>query len=184
MDLPAEQIGPYRILKVLGEGGMGAVYLAEQTEPLRRQVALKLIRPSRVDEQAIHRFKAERQALARMNHPNVAQVYEAGDTELGQPYIAMEYVPGLSITDYCDRHRLTLHQRLDLFTAVCDGIQHAHQKGLIHRDIKPGNILVTEPPGSGEQGRPVAKVIDFGIAKGMEESLTPASGSLTGDRVL
>ncbi len=159
---------------------MGAVYLAEQTEPMRRQVALKLIRPSQVDQRAVHRFEAERQALARMNHPNVAQVYEAGDTTLGQPYIAMEYVPGLSITEYCDQNRLSVHQRLDLFTAVCDGIQHAHQKGIIHRDIKPGNILVT----AGEQGRPVPKVIDFGIAKGMEEPLTGAGHSLTGDRVL
>ena len=177
-----EQIGPYRLLKILGEGGMGTVYLAEQTEPLRRQVALKLMRPSQVDPRTVHRFEAERQALARMNHPNVAQVYEAGDTELGQPYIAMEYVPGPPITEYCDQHRLTVHQRLDLFAAVCDGIQHAHQKGIIHRDIKPGNILVTEA--AGESGRPVPKVIDFGIAKGMEEPLTGAGPSLTGDRVL
>ncbi len=184
MNPTPEQIGPYRILKILGEGGMGEVYLAEQTEPFRRQVALKLIRPSHADEKAIHRFEAERHAMARMNHPNVAQVYEAGDTDLGQPYIAMEYVPGPTITDYCDRHRLSLRERLDLFTAVCDGIQHAHQKGLIHRDIKPGNILVTEAPGSGGQRRPVPKVIDFGIAKAMEESLTPTSGSLTGERVL
>ncbi len=180
MALPPEQVGPYRLLKILGEGGMGTVYLAEQTEPLRRQVALKLIRPSQVDQRTVHRFEAERHALARMNHPNVAQVYEAGDTELGQPYIAMEYVPGPSITDYCDANRLTVQKRLELFTAVCDGIQHAHQKGIIHRDIKPGNILVTEAPGEGA----VPKVIDFGIAKGMEEPLTGAGHSLTGDRVL
>ncbi len=177
-----DQIGPYRLLKILGEGGMGAVYLAEQTEPLRRQVALKLIRPSRVDRQAIHRFEAERQALARMNHPNVAQVYEAGNTELGQPYIVMEYVPGLSITEYCDRNRLTVRQRLELFATVCDGIQHAHQKGIIHRDVKPGNILVTEAEGG--ESRPVTKVIDFGIAKGMEEPLTGGGHSMTGDRLL
>ncbi len=182
MAQPGEKIGPYTLLEVLGEGGMGAVYLAEQTEPLHRRVALKLIRPGRVDRRAIHRFEAERQALARMNHPNVAQVYEAGDTELGQPYIAMEYVPGLPITEYCDRHRLTVAERLELFAAVCDGIQHAHQKGVIHRDIKPGNVLVADA--LGEQGRPVPKVIDFGIAKGMEEPLTGASRSLTGDRVL
>ncbi len=182
MALSSEQIGPYRLLSILGEGGMGSVYLAEQIEPLRRQVALKLIRPSGIDPHAVHRFEAERQALARMNHPNVAQVYEAGDTDLGQPYIAMEYVPGMSITRYCNQHQLTVGQRLELFISVCDGIQHAHQKGIIHRDIKPGNILVTAV--AEESGRPVAKVIDFGIAKGMGEPLTGAGQALTGDRVL
>ncbi len=155
-----QRIGRYRILEVLGQGGMGTVYLAEQTEPIRRQVAIKVIRASRRDAQFTHRFEAERQALARMSHPCIAQVYEAGDTESGQPFFAMEHVPGEPITDYCDRERLSIDQRLDLFVAVCRGIHHAHQKGILHRDIKPPNILVAT-----EQGRPVPKIIDFGVAK-------------------
>ena len=154
------RIGRYRILEVLGQGGMGTVYLAEQTEPIRRQVAIKVIRASRLDAQFTHRFEAERQALARMSHPCIAQVYEAGDTENGQPFFVMEHVPGEPITDYCDRERLSIDQRLDLFAAVCRGIHHAHQKGILHRDIKPANILVAK-----EQGLPVPKVIDFGVAK-------------------
>jgi len=161
------RIGRYKILEVLGEGGMGTVYLAEQTAPIRRRVAVKLVRAARFDRQTAHRFEAERQALARMSHPAIAQVYEAGDTESGQPFFAMEHVPGVPITKYCDRERLSIEQRIDLFCAVCGGIQHAHQKGILHRDIKPANILVAT-----EQGRPVPKIIDFGIAK----ALDPAAG--------
>jgi len=164
-----ERIGRYRILEPLGEGGMGTVYLAEQTEPIRRRVAIKLIRSTRLDPHSTHRFEAERQALARMSHPAIAQVYEAGDTESGQPFFAMEHVPGEPITAYCDRERLSIEQRLHLFCAVCGGIQHAHQKGILHRDIKPANILVAT-----EQGRPVPKIIDFGIAKALD---TPLAGS-------
>ena len=158
-----ERIGRYRILEVLGQGGMGTVYLGEQTEPIHRQVAIKVIRASRLDKQFTHRFEAERQALARMSHPCIAQVYEAGDTEDGQPFFAMEHVPGEPITDYCDRERLTIEQRLDLFVEVCRGIHHAHQKGILHRDIKPANILVAT-----DQGRPVPKIIDFGVAKALD----------------
>lgn len=158
------KIGRYRILEVLGQGGMGTVYLAEQTEPIQRQVAIKLIRSSRLDTQFTHRFEAERQALARMSHPCIAQVYEAGDTENGQPFFAMEHVPGLPITGYCDRERLTIDQRLDLFVAVCRGIHHAHQKGVLHRDIKPENIILDS------QGN--AKIMDFGLARPVNR-LTP-----------
>ncbi|MEZ5312346.1 MAG: serine/threonine-protein kinase [Thermoanaerobaculia bacterium] len=157
------RIGRYRVLEVLGQGGMGTVYLAEQTEPIRRRVAIKLIRSSRRDTKFTHRFEAERQAVARMSHPCIAQVYEAGDTDQGQPFFAMEHVPGVPITEYCRRERLSLEERLDLVVAVCRGIQHAHQKGVLHRDIKPGNILVAT-----EQGRPSPKIIDFGVAKDLE----------------
>jgi tetratricopeptide (TPR) repeat protein/tRNA A-37 threonylcarbamoyl transferase component Bud32 len=169
------KIGRYRILEVLGQGGMGTVYLAEQTEPIQRQVAIKLIRSSRLDTQFTHRFEAERQALARMSHPCIAQVYEAGDTENGQPFFAMEHVPGLPITGYCDRERLTIDQRLDLFVAVCRGIHHAHQKGVLHRDIKPENILVAT-----EQGRPVPKIIDFGVAKVLDAKAAQAPETVFG----
>ncbi len=136
------RIGPYRILKTLGEGGMGTVYLAEQREPIRRRVALKVIRRGA----EVRRFEAERQALARMNHPNIAQVFDAGTTEDGEPYLVMEHVPGLPITEYCDGERLGVRRRLELFLTVCEGVQHAHQKGIIHRDIKPSNVLVAEIP--------------------------------------
>ncbi|MCP4657284.1 MAG: protein kinase [bacterium] len=162
-----ERIGPYRILEVLGEGGMGTVYLAEQTEGLKRRVALKLVRPTLVEREAFLRFKAERQALARMNHPNIAQVFEAGTTDDGQPYIAMEYVPGRPITGYCDRRRPEMSPRLELLIAVGEGIAHAHRRGIIHRDIKPSNVLVME-----DQGRPIVKIIDFGIAK-LTDATTP-----------
>ncbi len=173
-----ERIGPYRILKTLGEGGMGTVYLAEQTEPIHRRVALKVIRPGVMTPEAVRRFDAERQALARMNHSHIAQAYEAGATEDGQPYFVMEYVPGLAITRYCDQERLTIGQRLDLFLAVCDGVHHLHQKGVIHRDVKPSNVLVAE-----DRGRPVPKIIDFGIAKALDQPLTDGT-VFTGERLI
>ena len=155
-----DQIGPYRIVSCLGEGGMGTVYLAEQQEPVRREVALKVIKLGMDTEQVVARFDAERQALAIMTHPNVAKVLDAGVTADGRPYFAMEYVAGIPITEYCDRHQLTVRHRLELFIKACQGIQHAHQKGIIHRDVKPSNILVSE-----HDGEPVPSVIDFGIAK-------------------
>jgi len=164
---PPQRIGSYQVLEVLGRGGMGTVYLAEQIEPIRRRVALKVISVGQVDEEAIRRFKAERQALARMSHPNIAQVFEAGTTQDGEPYVVIEHVPGPSITQYCDHRRLGVAERLRLLSEVCDGIRHAHEKGILHRDIKPSNILVAE-----EQGRPIAKVIDFGIAKTLDAPLT------------
>ena len=160
-------IGPYRILETLGEGGMGIVYLAEQIEPIRRRVALKIIKPGMDSREVLARFDAERQALAVMNHPNVAKVYDAGVTEQGRSYFVMEYVPGIRITEYCDMRCLSVRERLELFTKVCEAIQHAHQKGVIHRDIKPSNILVAS-----EDGKPVPKVIDFGLAKAVGHQLT------------
>ena len=162
-----EQIGPYRILEVLGEGGMGTVYLAEQREPVRRRVALKLIKLGMDTREVIARFESERQALAVMNHPNVAAVYDAGATEIGRPYFVMEHVAGEPITKYCDRHRLTIRRRLELFMQVCEAVQHAHQKGIIHRDLKPSNVLVAL-----RDGTAVPKVIDFGVAKATNQRLT------------
>ncbi len=173
------RIGPYRILDLLGKGGMGAVYLVEQTEPIRRRAALKLIRPGATDSETTLRFEAERQALARMNHPNIAQVFEAGATEEGQPYLVMEHVPGLPITTYCDNHRLDLRQRLKLFIAACEGVQHAHQKGILHRDLKPSNILVTESEDS-----PIPKIIDFGIARALDHQPLTEGMIFTGDRLI
>lgn len=156
-------IGPYRLLDPLGEGGMGAVYLAEQTEPVQRKVALKLIKTGMDSKQVLARFEAERQALALMNHANVATVYEAGSTSLGQPYFAMEYVRGLDITAHCDQLEMNFRERIALFLQVCEGVLHAHQKGLIHRDLKPGNILVSRA-----QDQPATvKIIDFGVAKSL-----------------
>ena len=166
-DRHPERIGPYGILQVLGAGGMGVVYLAEQTQPVRRRVALKLVKLGMDTKEVVARFESERQALAMMNHPNVAAVYDAGATEQGRPYFVMEYVPGEPITKYCDRHKLTTRERLDLFILVCRAIQHAHQKGIIHRDIKPSNVLVTV-----QDGKPVPKVIDFGVAKATNQRLT------------
>lgn len=174
------RIGPYAILKVLGEGGMGTVYLAEQTAPIHRKVALKIIKLGMDTRSVIARFEAEREALALMNHPNVAKVFDAGTTEQGRPYFVMEYVEGVPITQYCDSRRLSVAQRLQLFTQVCRAIQHAHQKGIIHRDIKPSNILVApetlaDPPARAEARNPGAeyvKVIDFGIAKATQQKLT------------
>jgi len=164
---PSTQIGPYRILEQLGEGGMGAVYLAEQTEPVRRRVALKIIKHGMDTKQVIARFEAERQALAMMDHPCVAKVFDAGSTEGGRPYFAMEYVQGVPITAHCDRQRLTTRERLELFQQVCDGVQHAHQKAIIHRDLKPSNVLV-----SYRDGKATPKIIDFGVAKAIEHRLT------------
>src|SRR5204863_6706163 len=163
-------IGRYKLLEKLGEGGFGAVYVAEQKEPVKRRVSLKIIKLGMDTKQVIARFEAERQALALMDHPNIARVFDAGATETGRPYFVMELVRGTRITEYCDEHRLSTAHRLDLFKSVCEAIQHAHQKGIIHRDIKPSNILITLPEGSASQG--CAKVIDFGIAKATEERLT------------
>lgn len=160
-------IGPYRLLETLGEGGMGEVWLAEQTRPVRRQVALKIIKAGLDTAQVVARFQAERQALALMDHPAIAKVFDAGSTDQGRPYFAMEYVRGESLTSHCDRHRLSIRERLELFIQVCEGVQHAHQKGIIHRDLKPSNILVTV-----QDDRPVPKIIDFGVAKATSQPLT------------
>ena len=160
-------IGPYRLLRRLGEGGMGEVWLAEQTRPVHREVALKVIKAGMDTAQVVARFEAERQALAVMAHPAIAQVFEAGATPQGRPYFAMEYVRGEAITTYCDRHGLTARQRINLFLQVCDGVHHAHQKGIIHRDLKPSNILVTLL-----DDLPVPKIIDFGLAKAIAHQLT------------
>jgi serine/threonine-protein kinase len=164
---PGTIIGPYTLIERIGEGGMGIVYLAEQAEPLRRRVALKVIKPGMDSEQVLARFEAERQALALMDHPNIARVHDAGTTPAGRPYFVMERVEGVPVTRYCDEARLTPRQRLELFIPACQAIQHAHQKGVIHRDIKPSNVLVTLV-----DGRPVPKVIDFGIAKAIDQRLT------------
>ncbi len=162
-----DDIGPYAIRGHLGEGGFCVVYLAEQTTPIRREVALKLIKPGLDTRSVIARFDAERQALALMSHPSIARIHDAGVTARGRPYFVMEYVPGAPLTDYCDRHRLSIAERLELFVQVCDAVQHAHQKAIVHRDIKPTNVLVME-----HEGTPLPKVIDFGIAKSLERKLT------------
>ncbi len=140
-------IGPYQLIRTLGEGGMVQVWLAEQTEPIHRQVALKLIRVGSYDNSVLQRFYAERQSLAIMDHPCIAKVFDAGATPDGQPYFVMEYVPGQPITNYCDRKQLRIRERLELFVKVCEGVQHAHQKAVMHRDLKPGNILVASLAG-------------------------------------
>jgi non-specific serine/threonine protein kinase/serine/threonine-protein kinase len=165
--LPLESIGPYRLLSVLGEGGMGAVYLAEQTAPIRRTVAVKLVRGWRSDPEALRRFAAERQALALMNHAHIAQVFDAGATADGVPYFVMEHVAGSPLTQHCGSKHLETRERIALFLPLCAAIQHAHQKGIIHRDLKPSNVLVAE-----RDGEAVVKVIDFGIAKSFKQSLT------------
>ncbi len=167
---PPETIGPYRILGILGEGGMGVVYEAEDMGPVRRRVALKIVRAGLNTRDVMARFDAERQALALMSHAGIAQVYSAGATAAGEPYFAMELVRGLPLTEYCDSRRLTMRQRLDLFMAVCHAVQHAHQKGVVHRDLKPSNIIVTE-----QDGTPQPKIIDFGIAKALGQQLTTAT---------
>jgi eukaryotic-like serine/threonine-protein kinase len=168
-DAPAEGavLGRYRLIEKIGEGGMGEVWLAEQKEPVRRRVALKLILAGMNTREVMARFESERQALALMEHPAIARVLDAGATEQGMPFFVMEYVAGVRITAYCDNHRLSTRQRLELFVHVCEGVQHAHQKAIIHRDLKPSNILVTEV-----DGRPVPKIIDFGVAKALEQKLT------------
>ena len=166
-DGPSEETYPYRIVRVLGEGGMGIVYLAEQQEPVHRQVAVKVLRPGLDSKTVLARFEAERQALAMMDHPNIAKVLDAGQTRTGRPYFVMELVEGEPITQYCDRHRLPLRERLELFSVVCRAVQHAHHKGVIHRDLKPSNILV-----STIDEQPVPKVIDFGLAKATGAPLT------------
>ncbi|MHC4206943.1 MAG: tetratricopeptide repeat protein [Planctomycetota bacterium] len=164
---PGGRIDKYKLLRILGEGGMGIVYLAEQEEPVKRQVALKVIKPGMDSKRVIARFEAEKQALALMQHPNIAGVYDAGLTLTGRPYFVMEYVKGTPITDYCDHNKLTINKRLKLFQQVCQAVQHAHQKGIIHRDIKPSNILV-----STQDGQVVPKIIDFGVAKATGKPLT------------
>ncbi len=160
-------IGPYRLLELIGEGGMGEVWLAEQKEPVRRRVAIKLIKAGMDTREVVVRFESERQALALMDHPSIAKVFDAGSTLEGRPYFVMEYVAGISITNYCDTHKLTVRQRMELFILVCEGVQHAHQKAIIHRDLKPSNILVTEV-----DGKPLPRIIDFGVAKATSQKLT------------
>jgi serine/threonine protein kinase/Tfp pilus assembly protein PilF len=164
---PGTQVDRYRLLEPLGEGGFGIVFRAEQQQPVRRQVALKVLKPGMDTRQIIGRFEAERQALALMEHPNIARVLDGGETASGRPYFVMELVRGLPVTAYCDQQRLAPRERLDLFVSVCQAVQHAHQKGIIHRDLKPSNVLVTA-----EGGAPVAKVIDFGVAKALGQRLT------------
>jgi serine/threonine protein kinase len=159
-EAPGTRIGPYKLLQQIGEGRTATVWMAEQQWPLRRRVAVKVIKPGTDSAEVIARFQAEWQALALMDHPNIARVLDAGPTPSGRPFFVMELVKGTTITQYCDEHRLTLRQRLELFVPVCQAIQHAHQKGVIHRDVKPSNVLIAP-----YDGRPVAKVIDFGIAK-------------------
>lgn len=169
-DFPNSSIGPYKLLRKLGEGGMGVVFLAEQSEPFERQVAVKVIRADMNSDQVVARFELERQALAVMDHINIARVIDGGLTVGGRPYFAMELIQGPPITDYCDQNRLTVRQRLELFLPVCQAVQHAHQKGIIHRDLKPTNVLVTEV-----EGRPTPKVIDFGVAKAVGTRLSTAT---------
>ncbi len=177
---PGTRIGPFKLIEQIGVGGMGVVYVAAQSHPVARKVALKLIKPGLDTRQVINRFDAERQALALMDHPNIAKVFDAGSTESGQPYFVMELVNGVPITEYCDSHRLTPRDRLELFLPVCQALQHAHQKGIIHRDLKPSNVLVTQ-----YDAKPVPKVIDFGVAKATgpkltEETLYTGFGALVG----
>ena len=166
-DVLGSRVGPYKLLQEIGQGGMGTVFMAEQTAPVKRMVALKVIKPGMDTAQVVARFEAERQALALMDHPNIAKVLDAGTTETGRPYFVMELVKGVTITKYCDEHRLTPRERMELFVPVCQAIQHAHQKGIIHRDLKPSNVMIAS-----YDGRPVPKVIDFGVAKAMGQQLT------------
>ena len=164
---PGSLIGPYKLLQEIGEGGMGVVYMAEQETPVRRKVALKVIKLGMDTKQVIARFEAERQALALMDHGNIARVFDAGATEAGRPYFVMELVRGVPIDKYCDTHKLGMTERLGLFVEVCQAVQHAHQKGIIHRDLKPTNVMVTS-----HDGKPVPKIIDFGVAKATNQRLT------------
>jgi eukaryotic-like serine/threonine-protein kinase len=179
-ELPGTVIGPYKLIEQIGEGGMGTVWMAQQTEPVKRLVALKLIKAGMDSKQVVARFEAERQALALMDHPNIARVLDGGTTSAGRPYFVMDLVKGVPITRYCDEHRLTPRQRLELFIPVCQAVQHAHQKGIIHRDLKPSNVLVAL-----YDGKPVPKVIDFGVAKAAgqpltEETLVTGLGTVVG----
>lgn len=164
---PGTVIGPYKLLQQIGEGGMGVVYMAEQSQPIKRRVALKIIKPGMETKEVVARFEAERQALALMDHPNIAKVFDGGATESGRPYFVMELVKGIPLTQFCDESKLDTRQRLELFAVVCKAIQHAHQKGVIHRDIKPSNVMVTL-----HDGEPVPKVIDFGVSKAVTQQLT------------
>src|SRR5579875_750997 len=169
---PAEDVGSiiagrYKLLEQIGEGGMGTVWVAEQTEPVRRKVALKLIKAGMDSKSVLSRFEAERQALAMMDHPNIAKVLDGGTTDSRRPYFVMELVKGVPITEYCDQNQVPIRQRLELFVSVCQAVQHAHQKGIIHRDLKPSNVLVMS-----HDGTPVVKVIDFGVAKAVGQQLT------------
>src|ERR1043165_5830058 len=164
---PGTVIGNYKLMEQIGEGGFGLVFVAEQQQPVRRKVALKIIKPGMDTRDVIARFEAERQALALMDHPYIARVFDAGKTESGRPYFVMELVKGAPITEYCDHNHLAPRERLALFIDVCNAVQHAHQKGIIHRDLKPTNILVTS-----HDGKPVVKVIDFGVAKAIGQQLT------------
>lgn len=160
-------IGPYKLMEQIGEGGFGLVYVADQQAPIRRRVALKVIKPGMESREVLTRFEAERQAIALMDHPNIARVFDAGVTDSAQPYFVMELVRGVPLTDYCDGHQLDISERLQLFVDICNAVQHAHQKGIIHRDLKPSNILVTL-----QDGHPLVKIIDFGVAKAIGQSLT------------
>ncbi|MBL8878409.1 MAG: serine/threonine protein kinase [Phycisphaerales bacterium] len=161
------RIGPYRLLQNIGEGGFGSVFMAEQEQPIRRRVALKIIKPGMDSRDVVARFEQERQALAVMDHPNIARVFDGGATESGRPYFVMELVRGVPVTEYCDTHQLGIRERLELFTAICEAVQHAHQKGIIHRDLKPSNVLA-----SMQDGRAMVKVIDFGVAKALRDRFT------------
>jgi serine/threonine protein kinase len=166
-EAPTPMLGRYKLLEKIGEGGFGEVWMAEQREPVKRRVALKIIKLGMDSRQIVARFEAERQALAMMDHANIAKIFDADVTDTGRPYFVMELVRGIKITEYCDQNQLPTRERLRLFILVCQAIQHAHQKGIIHRDIKPSNILVTL-----HDGTPVPKVIDFGIAKATQQELT------------
>ncbi|QEG38141.1 serine/threonine protein kinase [Roseimaritima ulvae] len=164
---PGTMVGPYKLMERIGEGGFGWVFVAEQQSPVRRRVALKIIKPGMESREVVARFEAERQAIALMDHPNIARVFDANVTETAQPYFVMELVRGVPLTEFCDSHQLDMPERLELFVTICHAVQHAHQKGIIHRDLKPSNILVTL-----QDGLPLAKVIDFGVAKAIGQSLT------------
>src|SRR5262245_49587477 len=166
-DSPGATIGPYKLLEPIGEGGFGVVFLAEQQHPVRRKVALKVLKPGMGTRQVVARFEAERQALAIMDNPHIAKVFDGGATSSGRPYFVMELVKGAPITEFCDQNQLTPRQRLELFVPVCQAVQHAHQKGIIHRDLKPSNVLVSR-----HDATPVVKVIDFGVAKALGQELT------------
>ena len=164
--LEHSRIGPYLLLKKIGEGGMGTVWMAEQKEPVRRRVALKLIRAGKSDERILKRFEAERQALAMMDHANIAKILDAGTTDDGMPYFVMELVQGIPVNKYCAQKKLAPRKRLELFVSICNAVQHAHQKGIIHRDLKPSNVLVAT-----QDDKPLVKVIDFGLAKALQPQL-------------